>query len=44
MSLSRFQLWYGRDAAPVATRELKAGPLSAHVEGVDLRRVRLGGV
>ena len=41
---SRFQLWYGRDEPPVETRELRAGPLTALLEGIDLRYVRLGDV
>jgi hypothetical protein len=41
---SRFQLWYGRDEPPVETRELRAGPLVARLEGIDLRYVRVGGV
>ena len=40
---SRFQLWYGRDEPPVATRKLQAGPLVARLEGIDLRYVRVGG-
>jgi hypothetical protein len=42
--LTRYQRWYGRDAPPPATRTLRAGPLSAVLEGIDLRYVRLGGV
>jgi hypothetical protein len=41
---SRFQLWYGRADPPVETRELRAGPLTARLEGIDLRYVRIGGV
>jgi len=42
--LSRYQRWYGRDEPPPATRELRAGPLSALLEGIDLRYVRAGEV
>src|SRR5439155_14082870 len=34
--------WYGRDEPPVETRELRAGPLTAVLEGIDLRYVRVG--
>lgn len=44
MALSRFQLWHGRDSAPAATRELKAGPVTALLEGGDLRHVRVGDI
>jgi hypothetical protein len=40
---SRFEIWYGRDEPPVETRELRAGPLAAWLEGIDLRYVRIGG-
>jgi hypothetical protein len=42
--LSRFQRWYGRDEPPVERREVRAGPLTAELEGADLRYVRYGGV
>jgi D-apionolactonase len=41
---SRYRIWYGRDEAPAETRELRAGPLTAVLEGPDLRYVRVGGV
>jgi hypothetical protein len=44
MSLSRNQLRYGRDDAPPARHMLRAGPLTAVLEGADLRRVRLGDI
>ena len=40
---SRFQLWYGRDEPPPATRTLRSGALTAVLEGIDLRYVTLGG-
>jgi hypothetical protein len=42
--LSRFQRWYGRDEPPVERREVRAGPLTAELDGPDLRYVRYGGV
>lgn len=42
MADSRFQLWYGRAAAPVETRHLTAGPVTADLVGVDLRHIRFG--
>ncbi|HEY1370701.1 MAG TPA: hypothetical protein VGF23_26455 [Gaiellaceae bacterium] len=42
--LSRFQRWYGRDEPPVERREVRAGPLTAELEGPDLRYVGYGGV
>jgi hypothetical protein len=39
-----FQLWYGRNEPPVETRTLRAGPVTARLEGRDLRYVRIGGV
>src|SRR5258708_682969 len=44
MALSRYELWYGRSSAPVARHKVRAGPLSAVLEGADLRRVQYGGV
>ena len=44
VTLSRYQLWRGRNAPPVATRELRAGPLTALLEEGDLRYIRLDGV
>jgi D-apionolactonase len=42
--LSRFERWYGRDDPPVERRLVRAGPLTAELEGPDLRYVRFGGV
>jgi hypothetical protein len=42
--LSRYELWYGRDEPPVERRELRAGPLTMELEGIDLRYVRLGDI
>jgi len=44
VTLSRFQLWHGRNAPPVVRRELRAGPLTALLEDGDLRYIRVGGV
>jgi hypothetical protein len=44
VTLSRFQLWHGRDAPPVERRELRAGPLTALLEEGDLRYIRVDGV
>ncbi len=44
MSTSRFQKWYGRDAAPVDTYDLRAGPVTVALVGIDLRHIRIGGV
>lgn len=44
MPASRFQLWYGRDAAPVETHRLRAGPVALDLVGIDLRHVRIGAV
>jgi D-apionolactonase len=44
VTLSRFQLWHGRNAPPVERRELRAGPLTALLEEGDLRYIRVGGV
>jgi D-apionolactonase len=41
---SRFEIWYGRDAPPPELRELRAGPVSAVLDGIDLRYVRVGDV
>jgi hypothetical protein len=41
--LSTYQLWYGRDEPPAPVRHLRAGPLTAVLEGCDLRYVRLNG-
>jgi hypothetical protein len=41
---SRFEVWYGRDAPPPPLRELRAGPVTAVLDGIDLRYVRVGDV
>ena len=41
MARTRFEYWYGRPSAPAPRHTLRAGPLSAVLEGADLRRVRL---
>jgi len=43
-SLTRYELWYGRDEPRPQRTLLRAGPLSALWEGGDLRGVRLGDV
>src|SRR5713226_1122422 len=44
VTLSRFQLWHGRNAPPVERRELHAGRLTALLEEGDLRYIRVDGV
>lgn len=44
MRHSRFQLWYGRDAAPSEVHDLQAGRVTAQFDGTNLRRVRVDGV
>src|SRR2546428_2921272 len=44
VTLSRFQLWHGRNAPPVERRELRAGPLTALLEDGDLRYISVDGV
>jgi hypothetical protein len=39
-----YQLWYGRDEPPSAPRPLKAGPVTALLDGRDLRQVCYGGL
>ena len=41
-ALSEYQLWYGVDRPPPAVHELRAGSLTALLDGIDLRYVRLG--
>jgi len=41
---SRFEIWYGRDAPPPVLRPLRAGPVTAQLDGIDLRYVRIGDV
>src|SRR3954451_5368293 len=44
MELTRYERWYGRDEPPVERREVRAGPLTAELDGPDLRYVSLGEV
>lgn len=44
VTLSRFQIWHGRNAPPVERRELRAGPLTALLEEGDLRYISVDGV
>ncbi len=41
-TLTERQLWYGVDRQPSETRELRAGPVTALLDGIDLRYVRIG--
>jgi D-apionolactonase len=41
---SRYQLWYGRDEPPARRPILHAGPVTATLDGPDLRHVRVGGI
>ncbi|MBA2285935.1 MAG: hypothetical protein H0W02_10655 [Ktedonobacteraceae bacterium] len=41
-TLSEYQLWYGVNRPPSETRELRAGPVTVLLDGIDLRYVRLG--
>jgi hypothetical protein len=43
-ALTSYELWYGRDEPPPWRTNLRAGPLTALLEGADLRDVRLGGI
>lgn len=43
-SLSKYAVWHGVDAPPQELRRVKAGPLTAYVDGFDLRYVSAGGV
>src|SRR5256885_1653585 len=44
MTASVYELWYGRPEPPAEPRKLRAGPVTALLEGPDLRYVRFGGV
>ena len=39
---TRLQLLHGRDERPAELRELRAGPVTAQLEGIDLRYVSIG--
>ncbi|CAN5727894.1 hypothetical protein BH23CHL8_BH23CHL8_00590 [soil metagenome] len=41
---SRFQLWYGRDEPPTRRTILRAGAVTATLDGADLRNVSVNGV
>src|SRR5271154_5715321 len=43
-SLSRYELWYGRDQPPLTRTVLRSEALTAYLEITDLRDLRLGGV
>src|SRR5580698_1698446 len=43
-ALTDYELWYGRDEPPPQRTALRAGPLTAFLEGADLRDLRFGGV
>jgi D-apionolactonase len=41
-ALTEYQFWYGTDRPPAETRELRAGRVTALMDGIDLRYIRLG--
>ena len=41
-TLTEYQLWYGIDRQPPETHELRAGAVTALLDGIDLRYVRSG--
>jgi hypothetical protein len=41
-TLSKYEIWYGRDCPPTECVALRAGPLSLEFEEGDLRYIRLG--
>ncbi len=41
-TLTERQLWYGVDKQPSETRELRAGPVTVLLDGIDLRYLRIG--
>jgi hypothetical protein len=43
-ALTDYELWYGRDEPPPQRTALRAGSLTAFLEGADLRDARFGGV
>lgn len=43
-ALTAYELWYGRNEPPPQRTVLRAGSLSALLEGADLRNLRFGGV
>lgn len=42
--LTTFELWYGRNEPPPHRTALRAGPLTAFLEGADIRDIRFAGV
>lgn len=43
-TFSQYQLWHGHDDPPPEAHEVRAGPLTAMLEGPDLRGARIGAV
>jgi len=43
-ALNAYELWYGRNTPPPKRTALRAGSLTALLEGADLRDVRFGGI
>lgn len=43
-ALTAYQLWYGRNEPPPERTALRAGQLTAFLEGADLRDMRFGGI
>lgn len=43
-SLTTYELWYGRNEPPPLRTALRAGPLTAFLEGADIRDIRFEGV
>ena len=43
-TLTAYELWYGRNEPPPQRIALRAGPLTAFMEGADLRDLRWRGV
>jgi D-apionolactonase len=43
-TLSRYELWYGRDEEPPAREIVRAGELTVELEGPQIRTVRVGDV
>src|SRR2546430_15408434 len=41
-ALTASQLWYGTDRQPATAYELRAGPVTALLDGIDVRYVRIG--
>jgi len=43
-ALTRYEMWYGRNERPIETYDVQAGPMTAQLEGADLRYVRVNNV